>query len=66
MNNEIILEADGSLILPAALLAPLRMRPGQKIKATIGDDGQIILSAVVAVAPGAQLLRGMLGRKSSE
>jgi antitoxin component of MazEF toxin-antitoxin module len=64
MNNEISLEADGSLILPAALLAPLRIRPGQKVKVSVGDDGQIILSA--CVAPGAQLLRGMLGRKLAE
>jgi antitoxin component of MazEF toxin-antitoxin module len=64
MHKEISLETDGSLILPAALLAPLRMRPGQKVKVMVGDDGQIILSA--CMAPGAQLLRGMLGRKPEE
>lgn len=64
MSNEISLEADGSLILPAALLTSLRIRPGQKVKVTATDDGQIILSP--SLAPGAQLLRGMLGRKPSE
>jgi antitoxin component of MazEF toxin-antitoxin module len=64
MNHEISLEDDGSLVLPAGLLASLRMRPGQKVKVSVGDDGQIILSA--SLAPGAQLLRGMLGRKPGE
>ncbi|MDG5497028.1 hypothetical protein [Niveispirillum sp. BGYR6] len=64
MHSEITLEADGSLTLTPEMQAHLRVRPGQRLKISLTEEGEIILSA--AIAPGAQLLRGMLGRKTGE
>jgi formylmethanofuran dehydrogenase subunit D len=64
MNSEITLDSDGSLTLTPEMLAHLRVRPGQKLKVSLTEEGQVILSA--PFAPGAQLLRGMLGRKAGE
>ena len=66
MNSEITLDATGSLTLTPEILAHLRARPGQKVKITLMEDSRILVETATAAtaAPGAQLLRDMLGRNS--
>ncbi|WP_035706430.1 hypothetical protein [Niveispirillum irakense] len=62
MSSDITLDETGSLPLTPEMLTHLRVKPGQKVKVTLLEDGRILLAGAVE-APGAQLLRGILGRK---
>lgn len=65
MNSDITLDETGSLTLTPEMLAHLRAKPGQKLKVTLLEDGRILLASAVE-APGAQLLRGILGRNTDK
>lgn len=61
MKADLTLGDDGTLTLPPEALAHLEAQPGQKLRLTLAEDGSVILSPVHA-APGARLLRNMLGK----
>lgn len=57
---EVTLGQDGTVTLPADALAHLGVQPGQKLRLTLAEGGNIILSPI-STAPGTRLLRTILG-----